>query len=544
MKISYIVCLTEGFRARIVFSASVGMIRVITGLVFVAFSKRIVDIATGSAVGSLALCITGLISALVIELVCSAICNRTMELSEADMKNRLQERLFSRVLSSRWSGHEKFHSGDMLSRLTDDCRIASESLCRTMPTVIITIFQLAGAFIFLWYFSPLLAIVLSVILPLFLFAGKIFFLRMKILTRRIRDIESRLQEKMQESIQHRILLMTFSQTNRIIDAVKAIHHSRYSVIRKRTNITAYSRTAVIAGFESGYLTAFLWGIAGLYKGTITFGIMTAYLQLAGQIQRPLAELARLLPGIVQSHTSFSRIAEIDEMPAENEERVIESSEFDRAYGISLCDVTFRYSETEQSVFNKFSHVFRPGSKTAVIGETGVGKSTLLRLILGLVRPQEGKIDILKESDGSSESIPVSSATRSLIVYVPQGNSLLSGTIRHNLQIGKQDATEEEMRDALHDAAADFVFDLKYGLETTCGENGDGLSEGQAQRIAIARGLLRPGSILLLDEISASLDLETEKLLMQRLSRRSGSHTIVFVTHRTGVLPYCDDILHL
>lgn len=249
-------------------------------------------------------------------------------------------------------------------------------------------------------------------------------------------------QQIQESLQHRILLLTCSQALRTIDAISALHHSRYSIIRRRANITMYSRTAVIAGFESGYLAAFLWGIHGLYNGTISFGMMTAYLQLAGQIQRPLAELARLLPGLIQSHTAFSRISEIESLPKE------------------------------------------------------------------------------------------------------QGNSLLSGTIRYNLRTAKPDASEEEMRAALHDAAADFVFDLKFGLETTCGEHGDGLSEGQAQRISIARGLLRPGTILLLDEISAALDEETEKQLMQRLSKRTGSHTILFVTHRPGVIPFCDDILRV
>ena len=179
-----------------------------------------------------------------------------------------------------------------------------------------------------------------------------------------------------------------------------------------------------------------------------------------------------------------------------------------------------------------------------MGETGAGKSTLLRLILALLKPREGEIDLITDSDGHRVSIPVSATTRNRIVYVPQGNSLLSGTIRYNLRTAKPDATEEEMRSALHDAAADFVFSLKFGLETSCGEHGSGLSEGQAQRIAIARGLLRSGSILLLDEISASLDEETEKTLLRRLSSRNDSHTVIFVTHRPGVLPYCDSTVRL
>ncbi len=542
--IKYIWGTTAGFRRRIALIASAGVIRVATGLIFVALSKRAVDLATGATSGNITLCVIGLVTAIAVELICAAVGNRTAELSEADMKNKLQEKLFSRLMTTTWGGNERFHSGEILSRLTEDCRVVAECMCKTIPTIIIAAVQLGGAFLFLWYFSPLLAITLIVILPVFFFAGKVFFRKMKVLTRRIRDIESRLQERMQESLQHRILLITCRNINRTMDAITSLHHSRYSIIRRRANITMYSRTAVIAGFESGYLAAFLWGIIGLYRGTITFGIMTAYLQLAGQIQRPLAELARLLPGLIQSHTAFSRILEIENLPKEDDYSESAIDERNLPEGISFRNVTFSYPGAEHPVLSNFSHTFAPGSKTAIMGETGAGKSTLLRLILALFKPQEGDIEIFTDSTEEKSLIPVSALTRSHIVYVPQGNSLLSGTIRYNLRTAKPDATEEEMYAALHNAAADFVKDLKFGLETTCGEHGERLSEGQAQRIAIARGLLRPGTIMLLDEISASLDEETEKTLLRRLSSMTNTHTIIFVTHRPAVLTYCDSKLTL
>lgn len=529
--------MTESFRGRITISASLGVVRVLIGLVFVALSKQAVDIATGEATGSLPLCVAGLVGALVTELLLSAIVNRTTELSEADMKNILQERLFTRLMTTTWNGTERFHSGNSLSRLTDDCRVASECLCRTLPTLIIAVVQFLGAFFFLWYFSPLLALVLIIVLPLFLLAGKIFFRKMRELTRSIRDIESRLQEKMQDSLQHRILIIACRHTRRTIEAVESLHSSRYDFIKKRTRNAIYARTTVMAGFGTGYLAAFIWGIRGLYTGTITFGIMTAYLQLAGQIQRPLAELARLLPGLIQSHTAFSRMAEIESLPTEGPST---ANVPDGPAGIAFRDVTFSYPGSDRPVLNHFSHSFAPGSKTAVMGETGVGKSTILRLILAVLQPEEGEIDIITESG----SFPVSSATRNRIVYVPQGNSLLSGTIRQNLLMAKPDATTAELESALHDAAADFVFNLKDGLETVCGEGGDGLSEGQAQRIAVARALLMSGSILLLDEISAALDEETETRLLERLSARTRPLTVILVTHRPAPLRYFPHTLHL
>lgn len=540
----YAINLTRGFRGRIAISAIAGLIRVLTGFGFVALSKHAVDIATGISDGNLMLSVGGLIGALIIELMCSATGNRVTDLAEAEMKNRIQKSIFSQMLNAEWNGRESYHSGDVLSRITEDSRVAAECLCRTIPTVIIAVFQFAGAFIFLCYFSPLLAIILTVILPLFIISGKAFFRKTKILTLRIRGIESRLQERMQESLQHRILLLTCRQTARVLDAISALHQARLSIIRRRTKITVYSRTTVIAGFESGYLAAFLWGIIGLRNGTVSFGMMTAYLQLAGQIQRPLAELARLLPGLIQSHTAFSRLDEMENIPKEDSEAETKNTDFTTPAGIMFKDVSFSYPGNGKVVLDKFSHTFKPGSCTAIMGETGIGKSTLLRLILGLLKPQQGEIILFHQEHGNLQETPVSTLSRDKIVYVPQGNSLLSGTIRQNLLIGKPDATEEEMRSALHSAAADFVFDLKYGLETTCGEHGDGLSEGQAQRIAIARVLLRQGTILLLDEISASLDEKTETLLMKRLAEKRDSNTILMVTHRVSVVPYCDDILRL
>ncbi len=542
--IRYLIKMSRGFRWRITLSALCGIIRVLTGLGFVALSKRAVDLATGAAEGNLLICVTGLIGAIAIELVCSAVGNRTTDLAESEMRNKIQRRLFRHSLNAEWNGMETYHSGDVLSRITEDSRVAAECLCRTVPTIIIALVQFVGAFIFLCYFSPWLAIALTAILPIFMIAGKVFFRKTKVLTDKIRDIESRLQESMQESLHHRILLITCNYTKRTIENITALLQNRYDFIRKRSNLTVFSRTAVIAGFQSGYLAAFLWGIAGLRNGTITFGMMTAYLQLAGQIQRPMAELARLFPGLIQSHTAFSRLEEIEKVPSEDESTVEETNNNYLPLGIELSNVSFSYRDKGGLIFEKFNYTFQPGSKTAIVGETGAGKSTLLRLILGLLPPIEGDVRLFRLEESKKIDYDVSSITRKDIVYVPQGNSLLSGTIRSNLQIGKYDATDEEMKEALHAAAADFVFDLDLGLDTPCGEHGDGLSEGQAQRIAIARGLLRAGSILLLDEISASLDEPTETLLMQRLSARQSSHTILMITHRPSILPYCDSVLKI
>jgi ABC-type multidrug transport system fused ATPase/permease subunit len=203
-------------------------------------------------------------------------------------------------------------------------------------------------------------------------------------------------------------------------------------------------------------------------------------------------------------------------------------------------MTFRYPDGEGNVLEDITYDFPPHSRTAVVGETGVGKSTMIKLMLSLLRPTSGSISIY---DGDS-SVEVSPMTRANFAYVPQGNTLFSGTIRENLLLGNPDATEEMLWDVLGTAAADFVKDLPGGLDASCGEHGTGLSEGQAQRIAIARGLLRPGSILLLDEFSSSLDPDTEALLMRRLMSVSDNKTLIFITHREKIAEYCDRVLSL
>ena len=278
----------------------------------------------------------------------------------------------------------------------------------------------------------------------------------------------------------------------------------------------------------------LWAVCAC---AITFGVMTAFLQLVGRIQRPLADLARMIPTLVSSLTSAERLMELEALPTEPTGDAIR---MEGQAGIRFADVSFQYADGDEEVITHLNEDFTPDSMTAILGETGAGKTTLIRLILALVKPTAGRVTIYD----AEREVEVSPQTRANLVYVPQGNTLFSGTIRDNLLLGRPDATDEELWEVLRVACAEFVLSLPNGLDTLCGEQGGGLSEGQAQRIAIARSLLRPGSILLLDEATSALDPETERRLLERLSETRAGRTMIFITHRPSVLEYCDRVLRV
>lgn len=274
----------------------------------------------------------------------------------------------------------------------------------------------------------------------------------------------------------------------------------------------------------------------MYHHTLTFGGMTAFLQLVNKIQGPARNLTKLVPAFVSVFTAAERLMELEEDPLEEQGDPIEMKS---PLGIRLENVSYTYDEADGKVLDSLSFDFLPGSCTAILGETGAGKTTLVRLLLALLHPQEGRIEIYNHKSCRE----LSSLMRCNFVYVPQGNTLLSGTIRENLRLGCLDATDEDMKEALRKSCADFVIDLPDGLDTMCSELGGGLSEGQAQRIAIARALLRDRSIMLFDEATSALDPETERQLLQNILS-AHDKTIIFITHRPAVVDYCDQTLRI
>lgn len=508
------------------------------GFVFV--SKALVDTAVAILGGSSvelgllfwALCMCGII---LVRIFLNAIRSYLQTSAEVGVTNRLRIRLFDSLLHLKDQGTERYHSGDMLNRLQEDVKLVSGAFAVSVPDAFGAGLHFLAAFVYLVILEPRLGLVILVVVPSCVLAGKFIGRRMRNLTHDIRRTSAKVQSHMQESVQHAVILQTMEYSDNSSSVLENLQNELYGNEVRRVRFTVFSRIFLALAFQAGHATAFLWGVWGISTGVVTYGMMTAFLQLVGQIQRPLAEMTNRIPSIIHATASIDRLDEIEALPTEYVEEPVF---LDGPLGIRLADVDFSYPEVQ--VLKDFSHDFIPGSRTAVVGPTGVGKTTLIRLLLSLLKPSNGSVSIYS----SASSVPVSSSTRCNLVYVPQGNSLFSGTIRENLQIGNPDATEEQMCEALRTAAADFVFDLPSGLDTQCFEAGAGLSEGQAQRIAVARALLRPGSILLLDEFSSALDADTENLLMERLTASLPSHTMIFITHREKIIDYCDSILRL
>ena len=528
---------SAGVRGRLFLNVLFGTLNVGLTLLFIALCKHLVDIATGVAEGSIPMFAGIVIGVIVLRLLVTAVNVRIENLTTSKMNFIIRRRLYSALLQSKWNGRERLHSGDTLNRLETDVSTVTGVICSDTPQLFSTLIQLLAAVAYLSTMDVRLALVLLVITPVFLVVSRLFFRKMRSLTRNIRDTESRVQSHLQESLQHRVVISSMENGSQMEDRLDDLQDIEYGQVKERTRFTIFARTVVGATFSFGYIAAFLWGVYGISTAAITFGVMTAFLQLVGQIQRPVVNITRQIPSFIYSTASIDRLIELEDSP---KEETGEPVRIEGPLGIRVEELTFRYPDGDTDVFSGLNHDFAPLSRTAIVGETGIGKSTLIRLILALLEPGSGSITIY----GSSSSAKASPLTRCNLVYVPQGNTLFSGTIRENLLMGDPEASEERLVEVLEVAQAGFVFSLPAGMDSLCGEGGAGLSEGQAQRIAIARGLLRPGSILLLDEFSSSLDPETEEKLMESVSRFAEGKTVIFITHREKVSSWCDSILKL
>ena len=515
---------------------------------FVYVSKVMVDNATamfaaqaaGATVGTiwtnLGKWACAMIGIVVFRILLNSLRSYIQTKTDVKLRNRLRSRMFDQLLNTRHENSASLHTGDLVNRVFEDVRVVASAVSVSLPNTIGSCIQFAAALIFLLILDLRLAIVIALILPMGIIGGKYITYRLRSLTHNIRNSDSKVQVHIQESIQHKTVIQTMDYVDNSSSELIDLQSDLYGNELKRVRFSIAARIIMALCMSGGHAIVFLWGVFGISTGAVTYGMMTAFLQLVSQLQRPLLEMSSSVPSLIHAIASVDRIIEIEEIPRDKAD---EARHLAGVPGIKIENVTYAYPESDTEIFTDFSHNFLPGSRTAIVGPTGIGKSTLIRLLLALLTPKKGSITIY-----DNEEIPISASTRCNLVYVPQGNSLFSGTIRENLQMGDPQATDEKMWWALETSAADFVKELPSGLDSPCFEAGVGLSEGQAQRVAIARALLRPGKVLLLDEFSSALDTQTEDILMERLTKALPDRTMIFITHRQRIIEFCDSVLRL
>ena len=526
----------RGNRLQAVLNAVVGLLGVVVSLSSVWAVQHAIDVAAHEVEGNIIIAVL-LMGGLILSNFALNIASVWIRnILGIKAQNRMQQKLLDRMLRSKWNGKETHHSGDVLNRLETDVTNVVNFLTEIIPNSLSTLALFVGAFGYLFMMDWRLAIVIVIMIPIFILFSRVYVRQMRHLTSEVRTSDSKVQSILQETIQHRLLIKTLEGDSAAVDRLEDTQSVLRSNVVRRTKFSVFSYLVLNLGFSVGYLIAFTWAAVRLSGGTLTFGGMTAFLQLVNKIQNPARQLTHLAPQFVSVFTAAERLMELEENPLEEQGEPIELK---APCGVRFIDVAFAYDDSENNVIEHLSYDFYPTSCTAILGETGAGKTTMVRMILALLQPNSGKVEIYNEK----EHHDLSPLLRTNFVYVPQGNTLMSGTIRNNLRLGKLDATDDEMAEALKRSCADFVFELPDGLDTKCTEQGGGLSEGQAQRISIARALLRNRSIMLFDEATSALDPDTERKLLQNiLSKRD--KTIIFITHRPAVMEYCDQTIEI
>ena len=529
----------RGCRTQAAVNVIIGVLLVATGLVNVELIRRLTDVATGSREGDLLLLAAFLVGILAAELLLHAAQTWVGAVLGVRTQNKMQQYFFARILRGKWQGIERFHSGDVVNRLFGDVNDIVNLMTEVLPFLVVIVVQFMASFFYLFRMDATLAWILIIVCPVIALFSRYYMYRMRRYVRKVKDSNSAIQAIIQESIQHKMVIKVLQQGENMISRLERRQQLLRRQVKSRARFSILTKSIVHLGFAGSYLVALTYGVFQLQDHAITVGVLFAFTQLIGKIQRPLIDMMRLLPSFVSSFTSSERLIELEELPLEASPHGGNGGN-SPSKGLRLEHINYSYGEGKRKIFDDFSYDFAPGSFTAILGPTGSGKTTLLRLMLDLIQPQHGRVTLY----GEDRTWPTSVEARQWFSYVPQGNTLFSGTIRDNLLFGNPNATVAELHEVLALAKADFVFTLPDGIYTRCGEQGGGLSEGQAQRIAIARALLRPCNILLLDEATSALDIETEEAVLTNIKNHYADKTIIFVTHRLTAVNFATGELRL
>ena len=522
------------YRKKILLIGILGLVGTLMGLASSVASKYLIDAVTGFGKDLLARSAILMGVMMVGSLVFQGISSRVSATVNVRVRNEMQHNTYTRILRAGWEVLEPYRSGDLLNRLNSDVTTVADGTINFLPALITSLAKFAGAFLIILYYDPIMACIALAGVPVMLIFSRVLMRKMRHHNLEMKELSGEVMSFQEDSFRNLTSIKAFSLTERF---ESAMHNLQGTYINAFLSYNAFQiTTSSFLSLVGMAVTAscFAWGVYQLWNGSITYGSMTLFLQLASTLRGSFSALISLAQQAISMTTSAGRIMAVEELPEETM-TVPEGLDREETLDIVMKQVAFHYQDGD-SVLEPFDFVARHGDTIAIIGPSGEGKTTLLRLLLGLVEPDNGKI-LLKGSSG--KRYPITAGTREVFAYVPQGSSIFSGTIAENLRLVRPDATDRELKRVLKIACAwDFVKQFPDGLEHRLNAGGRGVSEGQAQRLAIARALLRGAPILLLDEATSGLDIATEQQLLQNLRQCGLLHTCILVTHRPESARFC------
>ena len=541
----------------LIFSIIVNIIFAVIGIYNVTVSKSLIDSAISGDSEATIRWLIIMLSITLISMLSSPVTSFMSTHSSTKLTQNIQRKIYQHIQCSDWLEQSKFHSVSLLTRVTSDVSNISSAILGTIPSLVSLTVTLVGSFYTLISWAPSIAFAAVFIGPFLILVGKYFSRKLKDLYKEAQEEDVKYRSFMQESIQNIMIVKTFCMEKINMHRLVEIQNNKYKIAMRNTKLSVMTSMSMSFCSSIAYFTIFTWGVLNIAKGVSTYGTFTGMLQLYSKVQAPFSSLASMIPGLISTIAAAERLMEIEAIPVEKmaDEKELDdigslevaldsisskvSSTFNKP-NIVFDNVSFSY-KANNNILNNINLTIDAGETIAFVGPSGEGKTTMIRLILSLINPTEGNI-LLSEGNLVKE---INRNYRELISYVPQGNTLFSGSIRDNLKYGNTYASEDEIKAALKNACAlDFVNELEDGLDTMIGEKGVGISEGQAQRIAIARSFLRERPILILDEATSALDPETEVNVLKAVRALPTKPTCIIITHRPSALNICNRIMKL